>query len=197
LLAALTLDIEFDLINEFITTRSEKSLNNIIKTYKKFVYATALRYIENYDDADDITQEVFIKVYNNLDKFKGNSSFKTWLYRITVNLSINFLRKKKIFRFFSLDNKEINENFQIDFSTPDKVLEDKEFNTKFLSIIAKLPEKQRETFALRYYEEMPYEEISKLLGTSVGGLKANYHQAVKKITNMLKSSDLQEVNYEK
>jgi len=196
-LAALTLDIEFDLINEFITTRSEKSLNNIIKTYKKFVYATALRYIENYDDADDITQEVFIKVYNNLDKFKGNSSFKTWLYRITVNLSINFLRKKKIFRFFSLDNKEINENFQIDFSTPDKVLEDKEFNTKFLSIIAKLPEKQRETFALRYYEEMPYEEISKLLGTSVGGLKANYHQAVKKITNMLKSSDLQEVNYEK
>ncbi len=197
MLAALTLDIEFDLINEFITTRSEKSLNNIIKTYKKFVYATALRYIENYDDADDITQEVFIKVYNNLDKFKGNSSFKTWLYRITVNLSINFLRKKKIFRFFSLDNKEINENFQIDFSTPDKVLEDKEFNTKFLSIIAKLPEKQRETFALRYYEEMPYEEISKLLGTSVGGLKANYHQAVKKITNMLKSSDLQEVNYEK
>lgn len=191
------MDIEFDLINEFITTRSEKSLNNIIKTYKKFVYATALRYIENYDDADDITQEVFIKVYNNLDKFKGNSSFKTWLYRITVNLSINFLRKKKIFRFFSLDNKEINENFQIDFSTPDKVLEDKEFNTKFLSIIAKLPEKQRETFALRYYEEMPYEEISKLLGTSVGGLKANYHQAVKKITNMLKSSDLQEVNYEK
>lgn len=197
MLAALTLDIEFDLINEFITTRSEKSLNNIIKTYKKFVYATALRYIENYDDADDITQEVFIKVYNNLDKFKGNSSFKTWLYRITVNLSINFLRKKKIFRFFSLDNKEINENFQIDFATPDKVLEDKEFNTKFLSIIAKLPEKQRETFALRYYEEMPYEEISKLLGTSVGGLKANYHQAVKKITNMMKSSDLQEVNYEK
>jgi len=183
---AYTLDIEFGLIQEFVTTQSDRSANEIVRTYRKFVYATALRFVENYDDAEDIAQEVFIKALQSLNKFEGKSSFKTWLYRITVNLSINFKRKKKFTNFFSINDETIEKNLPIDYNTPDKELENEEFQANFLTVLSKLPEKQRETFALRYFEEMSYEEISKLLGTSVGGLKANYHQAVKKIANLMK-----------
>ncbi len=153
-----------------------------VKKYQNFVYLTALRYLTYDEDAQDAAQEIFIKAIDSIAKFRGESSLKTWLYRITKNYCLNSIRKNKFFSFFSLSSNE-NESFEIKDET-DKTgsgIENEELEKKFLKALSKLPEKQRETFALRYFEEMTYEEISKVLGTSVGGLKANYFQAVKKL----------------
>lgn len=188
---ALTYDTDKEMIDEFLATGSERSATAFVRLYQNFVFATALRYTQNYDDADDITQEVFIKALNGLKNFRRDSSLKTWLYRIAVNLSLNHTRKKKIFTFFgSSDDKEGYLNIADEHQRTDSGIENEEFEKMFRKVLSELPEKQRETFALRYFEEMPYEEISKMLGTSVGGLKANYFQAVKKLGTYLKKYKL-------
>ncbi|MBX3042122.1 MAG: RNA polymerase sigma factor [Candidatus Kapabacteria bacterium] len=183
-MSAISLEIDSELIKEFVETKSNRAANEFVRTYRKFVYSVALRYVESYDDADDIAQEVFIKALDSIHKFKGGSSYKTWLYRITVNMALNFKRKKKLLNIFSFGSD--NDEYSSEVNLPDRTLEDKEFEENFLKILTKLPEKQRETFALRYFDNLSYEEISNLLGTSIGGLKANYHQAVKKISQMIK-----------
>ena len=91
---------ETDIVKEYQATKSERSATAFVRMYQQFVFATALRFTQNYDDADDVAQEVFIKALNNLSSFKGDSSIKTWLYRITTNLCLNFKRKKSFFHFF-------------------------------------------------------------------------------------------------
>lgn len=179
------------IISEYVSGNREIAATAFVRKYQKFVYSIALRYVKDEDDAYDIAQDVFIKALNNLAEFKKKSSLKTWLYRIAANTSKTYLRKKKFISFFKLsDNENINlEEFQVDYQTPSQMLENKEFENKFLKLLVKLPDKQRETFALRYFDNLSYEEISKMLGTSVGGLKANYYQAVKKISNFLKNED--------
>ncbi len=184
-MTALSLEIDSALVKEYIETGSHRAANEIIRTYRKFVFATALRYVEDYDDADDVAQDVFIRAFDSLAKFEGKSSMKTWLYKITVNISLNYIRKRKILSIFSFGSNENESGYASDTVLPDQSLENSEFERDFLKILSELPEKQRETFALRYFDELSYEEISKLLGTSIGGLKANYHQAVKKITNRI------------
>lgn len=184
-MTAISLEIDSALVKEYIETGSHRAANEIIRTYRKFVFATALRYVEDYDDADDVAQDVFIRVFDGLSKFEGKSSMKTWLYKITVNISLNYIRKRKILRLFSFGSTESESSYASDDILPDKSLENSEFERDFLKILSELPVKQRETFALRYFDELTYEEMSKILGTSVGGLKANYHQAVKKITNRI------------
>jgi RNA polymerase sigma-70 factor (ECF subfamily) len=183
---AISLELGTELVQQYVESKSDKVANEIVRTYRKFVYATALRFVEDYDDADDVAQEVFIKVLNSLEKFKGKSSFKTWIYRITVNMSINFKRKKKFLKYFS-STDELNNEKYIDYNNPENLMLNKEFESNFLALLSGLPEKQRETFALRYFDELSYEEISSMLGTSVGGLKANYFQAVKKLSGVLKN----------
>ena len=187
-MSALSLEIDADLVREYVETKSDRAANEIVRKYRKFVFAAALRFVEDYDDADDVAQEVFIKALNSISKFKGGSSIKTWLYRITVNMSINFKRKKRFMSIFSLNGDESDIEMPSENILPDKSLENKEFESNFIILLSKLPEKQRETFALRYFDELPYEEISQMIGTSVGGLKANYHQAVKKLSVLLKES---------
>lgn len=186
----LALEKDSDIVNELIYGDTELAATVFVRKYQKFVYSTALRYVQDYEDADDIAQDVFIKALESIKKFRGESSLKTWLYRIATNQCTNFARKKKFFSFFSKD-KEGDEYYNVAASdlTPEQAFENKEFEIKFKKMLAQLPEKQRETFALRYFEEMPYEEISKLLGTSVGGLKANYFQAVQKLALLLKKED--------
>ena len=175
-----------NIIEEYITNGSNNAATRLIRKYEKFVFAIALRYVASYDDAEDLTQEVFIKALNNLKKFKQDSSLKTWLYRITVNACITFVRKKKITSFFRLDDNSDVIKKQKEFSPEQCYIAD-ELERKFLNELTKLPEKQRETFALRYFDNLSYEEISQLLGTSVGGLKANYFQAIKKLSEKLES----------
>lgn len=183
------LENDQDIIREYTTTGSNSAATSFVRKYQNFVYSTALRYMASHDDADDVTQEVFIKALRNLKKFKGNSSLKTWLYRITVNQSLNMKRKKSVFSFLGMDddlayNKVISETDQ-----PDTILEGKELEERFMNALASLPDKQRETFALRYFDNMTYDEISDMIGTSVGGLKANYYQAVKKLGKFLKDEN--------
>lgn len=136
-----------------------------------------------HDDANDVVQNTFIKVYRNIDKFNKDSKLYTWIYRIATNESITFLknRKKKQTEAiegdeYSLENKLSSDPF-FDGNAAELVLQ---------NAILLLPEKQKAVFNLRYYDEMNYKDMSDLLGTSVGGLKASYHHAVKKIENFIK-----------
>ena len=181
---ALTNDRE--IIQEFSTGNSEVAATAFVRKYQKFVFSTALRFLQNYDDADDAAQDAFIKAIGSISKFRSESSIKTWLYRITTNVCLSTLRKRKFTNLFVSSDSEEFLNIP-DNAAPDKKLEDSEFSEKFQKALLRLPEKQRETFALRYFEDLPYEEMSKMLGTTVGGLKANYFQAVKKLSTMLKT----------
>lgn len=184
------LEDDKDIIEEYCSGNSEKAATSFVRKYQKFVYATALRYVQVYDDVDDITQEVFIKALRSLNKFRGDSSLKTWLYIITSNLCRNYLRKKKVASFFSLssdDDRNYFYNLPSKEANPEQTFQNNEFELNFLKFVAKLPPKQREVFSLRYFDNLSYDEISKMLGTTVGGLKANYFQAVRKIAHKFKN----------
>lgn len=142
--------------------------------------------VSDHDEADDITQEVFIRVYKSINDFRGDSSFFTYLYRIAVNLSLNFINR----------NKRIN-NKKADFETEvykistnersaEKVFDDKRNEKILKAAIEELPDQQRAVFVLRFYENLPYEEISKIMNRTTGGLKANYFHAIKKLQKILK-----------
>lgn len=183
----LKLEADREILQQFAEGNVEQAALRLVKTYKNFVYLIAYRYLKNYDDAEDITQEVFIKALEKLKSFRLESTIKTWLYRITVNYSKNFLRKKALYSFFSIDRaNEDGQEFDIPDATEPTGLEYKELEEKFLQTVASLPEKQREVFSLRYFDKLSFNEISKLLGTSVGGLKANYFYAIRKIADEMK-----------
>lgn len=186
----LVLNSDKDIIRELESGDKERAATAFMRKYQNFVFNTAMRYLKSYDDAEDATQEVFINALKNIKKFREESSLKTWLYRITFNVCSNFLRKKKILGIFQNKPEEDIEdeiyNIADESRNPEEKFIDNEYEEKFLKLLMKLPEKQRETFSLRYFDDMPYEEISKILGTSVGGLKANYFQATKKLAELLK-----------
>jgi RNA polymerase sigma-70 factor (ECF subfamily) len=175
---------ELKLIQDF-NNGNEQAYNQLVLRYKEKVYWIVRRMIPDHDDADDITQNVFIKAYQSLRSFKGDSSFYTWIYRIAINLSLNEIRRKKFRKTFSID-EEIHQISSSD-DQPIDVMVKEERTKRIKEAIERLPEKQKKVFLLRYYEELPYEEISKILHTSVGGLKANYFHAVKKIGEYLKN----------
>lgn len=160
------------------------AFNLLMKKYQKKVYWHIRRIVLDHDDTDDVIQNVFIKVWKALDNFKEDSQLFTWLYRIATNESLTFLRQKKanlhvhydsIEQFLS--NKLIDDNF---FKGDDIQL-------KLQQAILTLPEKQRLVFNMKYYEDLKYEEMSKILETSVGALKASYHHAVRKIEEFIKT----------
>jgi len=186
------------LIEEYINGNREIAATQFVRKHQRFVYSLALRQMNNsHDDADDAAQEVFIRALKALPTFKGDSSITTWLYRITVNVCSTLRRKRKLLSWFKNDDGEDME-IESDVATPERQMMDKDFAEKLYSILATLPDKQRETFCLRYFDELSYEEISEILGTSIGGLKANYFQAIQKLAKILKNSnmfDLQEFGY--
>ncbi len=174
---------ELQLIEDF-KKGNEQAFNLLVHRYKEKVYWIVRRLLPDHDEADDVTQNVFIKVYQSLSSFKGDSSFYTWVYRIAVNLSLNEIRRKKLRKTFSMDD-ELHQYRSPD-ALPSEQMEKDERTQQIRDAIELLPEKQKKVFLLRYYEELPYEEIAKILHTSVGGLKANYFHAVKKIGEHLK-----------
>lgn len=176
---------DFELISEF-KAGNEEVFNVLVKRYQKKVYWIARKMLGNQEDADDVVQDVFVKVYKSLKDFRSESSFYTWLYRVTINFAITALRKRKIAEFLNFDDafpvasKESNEELN-----PLNNLEKQELHNKLEAAINKLPNKQKQVFIFRYYHELPYEEISKIMKTSIGGLKANYFHALKNIKNFL------------
>lgn len=160
----------------------EMGFRQLIETYQKPVYQVIRRMVLIHEDADDLTQNTFIKAYRALDKFEGNSTLFTWLYRIATNESLTFLEKKKKRFFFSLDDHQEKMEAFVDQSPS---LSGEEIQVKLQKSLLKLPDKQRLVFHLKYEEDLSYEEIAQITGTSVGALKASYHHAVKKIEQAL------------
>jgi RNA polymerase sigma factor (sigma-70 family) len=160
----------------------ELGFRQLIETYQKPVYQVIRRMVLIHEDADDLTQNTFIKAYKALDRFEGNSTLFTWLYRIATNESLTFLEKKKKHYFFSLDDHQEKLESYVDSSA---TLSGDEIQVKLQKSLLKLPDKQRLVFHLKYEEDLSYEEISKITGTTVGALKASYHHAVKKIEQEL------------
>lgn len=132
----------------------------------------------NHDDTNDLLQNTFIKAWTNIDNFRGDAKLSTWLYKIAINESITFINKEKTKNNISLDE---DDSFLVNSLKADEWFDGDELKLQLQKAIAQLPEKQRLVFNMRYYEEMKYEEMSEILGTTVGALKASYHHALRKI----------------
>ncbi|ODS81920.1 MAG: RNA polymerase subunit sigma [Cytophagaceae bacterium SCN 52-12] len=163
-----------------------RAFNEMVKKYHQKVYWMVRKMVIDHDDSNDVTQEVFIKAWNGIDSFRGESQLYTWLYRIASNEAINFLNKKKRRLQVSLEDMERELEDKLE---SDPLIGGDEIQLKLQKALLKLPEKQKLVFNLKYFEELPYEAISEITGTSVGALKASYHWAVKKIEDYLNGSD--------
>ena len=173
--------------NQFIKALSspetqEIAFKKLLADYKERLYWHIRKIVIDHEDADDVLQNTFIKVFENISKFKGNSNIYTWMYRIATHESLNFLGKKS--RQLGISNEEWIEKQVANLET-DVFFDGDEMQLKLQKIIATLPEKQRLVFNMRYFDELKYDEISDILDTSVGALKASYHHARKKIEAFL------------
>lgn len=158
------------------------AFNMLVLKYREKVYYFVRRMLIDHDDTDDVVQNIFIKVWKNLDNFREDSSLFTWLYRISVNEALSFAKSKKLRLFLTLSSPEAA---MLKTLRDDRYFDGREIEQKLQKVVIRLPEKQRVVFNLRYYDEMPYEQMSEVLGTSVGALKASYHFAIKKIEESL------------
>lgn len=173
---------DFELIKYFLDG-DEGSFNKLVKNYMDKIYWHARRMTGNHIDADEIVQEVLIVVYNKLHTFKFESSFYSWLYRITTTRSINYIKKRNLKQIFSLDDLLIKKD---DRQSIINDVENKEEINVIEKKLQKLPLKQREVFIMRNFDELSYDEISEITGKSVGALKANYFHAVNRLKELLK-----------
>lgn len=162
--------------------KARAAFDTVIKTFSEPVYWQIRKLVVSHDDADDILQNVFIKAWTNLQNFRGDAKLSTWLHKIAINESINFINKEKQRQHLS---ESADDSFLLKNIEADSFFDGDELHAIFLREVAKLPEKQRLVFNMKYFDEMKYEEISEILGTSVGALKASYHHAVKKLTESL------------
>ncbi len=158
----------------------------LVKKYQERIYWHVRKMVIVHEDADDLTQEIFIKVYNNLDKFHGNSQLFTWIYRIATNECLSFLKKKRTRFFLPIHDVEHDLSEKLEAECD---LRGNEIEIKLQKALLTLPEKQRLVFNMKYFDELKYDEISKILNTSTGALKASYHHAVKKIEQYLNDND--------
>lgn len=157
---------------------NELDFQEIVQKYSEQLYWHVRNLVGSHEDTDDLLQEIFVKVWKALPGFRGDASVNTWLWRIATNEALSFLRKQKVraaLRFQSLD------------SEAERVIDDDPWfdgdqaQRRLAKAVAALPPKQRAVFCMRYFEELPYEEISGITGTSIGALKASYHQAAEKV----------------
>ncbi len=155
---------------------TEDAFRELLRRYQAKVYAYVCNMLVSRDDADDVTQMVFIKIWQNLASFKGESKLSTWIYRISSNETISFLRKKKPEIDFDDALVYMAEQLQ-----QEDAISAREIEVKLQKALCYLPFKQKLVFVLRYFEDLPFEEIAELTQTSVGALKSSYHHAVKKI----------------
>jgi len=168
-----------EIINNFrISGQENYAFSNLVTKYQEKVYRLIRKMVIDHQDANDLTQEVFLKIWIKIRSFRAESQLFTWIYRIAINETINFIKAKKRRNLISLSKYEYQLQKKIDMS-PD--FDGDEIQKRLLKAVLKIPEKQRLVFNLRYYQELSYEEIAEITGTTVGALKASYHLAVKKI----------------
>lgn len=176
-----------DLVQE-VRNGKRQAFTELMRRHQQKIYWTVRRIVVDHAEADDVTQETFVKAFLSLGDFRGDSSFYTWLYRIAVNMSLNAVRKRQVVEYLR-ESEIINRLFPQQVN-PQQEVEFREVESQLQLAVATLPEKQRAVFVMRFFEEMSYEEIGKVLKTSVGGLKANYFHALKKVQEFL-SNEIQ------
>jgi len=165
----------------------DEAFRQLVTQYKERLYWQIRNMVLNHDDADDVLQNTFIKVYRNIDSFRGNSKLHTWMYRIAANEAITFLNKKAKRNNISIENLKSEAVRKLE---TDVYFDGDAFQRHFQKAIATLPERQQLIFTMKYFSEHTFEELSEILETSVGGLKSSYHIAVKKITEFVKNNEI-------
>ena len=155
-----------------------EAFSEVVRTYSEPLYWQIRRLVERHDDADDVLQNTFLKAWQSIENFRGDAKLSTWLYKIALNESITFLNRERKRNNLSLDEEETHLANMIE---ADEWIDGDDLAKELRKAIATLPEKQRMVFNMKYYDDMKYEQMSEILGTSVGALKASYHLAVKKI----------------
>lgn len=161
------------------THERDKAFNNIVSLYRERLYGVIRSFTGNHDDTDDLLQETFVKAYEHLNQFRGDSSLYTWLCRIAINQSITFQRKKKLRSFINLEN--LSAPLISKQSDPQQKLQETELKKLIQQAVEQLSEKQKIVFNLRFYDELSHAEIAKITGNSVGTIKANFFHAIQKI----------------
>lgn len=164
----------------------EASYRTLVSTHKERLYWHIRKIVLNHEDTDDILQNTFIKVFKHIDSFNGDSKLYSWMYRIATNESITFLNKKA--KQMNTDLSELQEQ-RVQNLKADVYFDGDEIQLKLQKAIISLPQKQQLVFNMRYFDEMKYDEISDILDTSVGALKASYHHARRKIESLLMTKD--------
>lgn len=159
-----------------------KAFETVVKMYGEKLYWQIRKMVLAHEDANDLLQNTFMKAWSNLEYFRGEAKLSTWLYKIAINECITFLNRQRALNAVSIDDAD---TFLLEKLKGDEYFDGDSAQLKLQEAILSLPEKQRLVFILKYYEEMKYEEMSEILGTSVGGLKASYHHAVKKVEEFL------------
>lgn len=177
---------EKDLIDALLNPKTQnEAFRKLLQLYQRPLYNHIRNIVLDHDDTDDVLQNTFIKVYQNIKNFKGESKLYSWLYRIATNESLTFLQQKA--KKNGISNEEQKQKL-INKLESDVYFDGDEIKIKLQKAIATLPEKQQLVFNMKYFEELKYEEISEIVNTSVGALKASYHLAVKKIEEFLKNN---------
>lgn len=174
---------DHQIIEQFrVSSTKNKAFNHLLEKYQQRIYWHIRKILVDHDDTDDVIQEVFIKIYKNLDGFREASQLYTWIYRIATNEALTFLKRKQRKQAWSIDEMSYDLENKL---TSSSYIDGDEIQMKLQKALLSLPEKQRLVFNMKYFDDLKYDEISEIIGTSVGGLKANYHLAVKKIEEYL------------
>lgn len=163
-----------------------RAFNEVISRYSEPLYWQIRRMVQSHDDASDLLQNTFLKAWQSIENFRGDAKLSTWLYKIAINESITFLAQERRRQNISLDDQAASLAAIIEADTN---IDGDRLAMRLRQAIASLPEKQRLVFNMKYYDDLKYEEISQILGTSVGALKASYHLAVKKIEQIISSDN--------
>ena len=176
-----------EIIELYKSGQKDRAFKGIVDSYSERLYWHVRRFVCSHEDTDDLLQEIFIKIWAALPSFRGEAQLYTWLYRIALNEALNFLSRQRVravLQFKSLDEemeRRIDEDPYFNGDEAERTLS---------KAIARLPAKQKTVFLMRYYDNLPYEEIARITGTSVGSLKASYHIASEKIREDLKNFTL-------
>ena len=167
------------------SSSAEEAFRDLVALYKERLYWHIRNIVKDHDDTDDVLQNTFLKIFRNIDQFKGDSKLYSWMYRIATNESITFLNKKA--KRLKITSEEL-QNQIIDNLESDVYFEGNEIQVKLQKAIARLPDKQQQVFNMKYFQELKYREMAEILNTSEGALKASYHHAAKKIEEYLKTN---------
>lgn len=177
---------ENEFIQELLNPKTQNvAFQKLLREYQRPLYNHIRNIVLNHDDSDDVLQNTFIKVFRYLKDFKGDSKLFSWMYRIATNEAITFINQKAK---RNGTTSQALQNKLVDNLKADVYFDGNEIQLKLQKAVALLPQKQQLVFKMKYYEDLKYEEISEILGTSIGALKASYHHAVKKIENFVKNN---------